>query len=83
MQLVCFLHPVTAILPTFKFNFHVKSQPVEVSQGNMRYSACTTEDISCLETIIVGKHPNQPKLVAKIFRNASIITALNAQKDNQ
>ena len=81
MQLVCFLHPVTEILPTFRFNFHIQIQPVEVSQWNMIYSACTTKDISCLETRIAGRHPNQPKLAAKIFQNASIITVLNAQKD--
>ena len=47
---------------------------------NMRYGACTAEDISFLETKIAGRHPNQPKLAAKIFQNPSIITALNAQK---
>ena len=48
---------------------------------NMRYSACTAEDISFLKTRIAGRRPNQPKLAAKDFRNASIITALNAQKE--
>ena len=47
---------------------------------NMRYGPCTVEDISFLETRITGRHPNQPKLVAKIFQNASIITTLNAQQ---
>ena len=34
---------------------------------NMKYGACTAEDISFLETKIAGRHPNQPKLAAKIF----------------
>ena len=48
---------------------------------NMKYAACTPEDIKFLKTQIVGRHPEQPKLSDKEFRNVSIITALNAQKD--
>ena len=47
---------------------------------NMRYGACTAEDSSFLETRIAGRHPNQPKLAARIFLNPSIITALSSQK---
>jgi len=46
---------------------------------NMRYGACTAEDISFLETKIAGRHPNQPKLAAKIFQNPSIITKEESQ----
>ena len=48
---------------------------------NMRYKACTQDDIVFLRTRIAGKGPNDPKLAQKRFRNVSIITALNAQKD--
>src|SRR3979490_2523132 len=48
---------------------------------NMRYAACTPEDIQFLKTQIAGRCPDQPKLSDKEFRNVSIITALNAQKD--
>jgi len=47
----------------------------------MRYAACTPEDIIFLKTRIAGRHPEQLKLSGKEFRNVSIITALNAQKD--
>jgi hypothetical protein len=47
----------------------------------MRYAACTPEDIKFLKTRIAGRCPGQPKLADKTFRNVSIITALNAQKD--
>ena len=45
------------------------------------YAACTPEDIIFLKTRIAGRRPDQPKLSGKEFRNVSIITALNAQKD--
>ena len=48
---------------------------------NMRYKACTSEDIAFLRTRIAGRGPKQPKLAQKRFRNVSIITARNAQKD--
>jgi len=40
-----------------------------------------TEDIKFLESCIAGGHLEQSKLSTKEFRNVSIITALNAQKD--
>jgi hypothetical protein len=48
---------------------------------NMRYKSCTPEDIAFLRTRIAGPGEQQPKLSEKRFRNVSIITALNAQKD--
>src|ERR1700736_3595455 len=47
----------------------------------MRYAACTPEDIKFLKSWIAGRRSDQPKLSNKDFRNVSIITALNAQKD--
>ena len=48
---------------------------------NMRYKSCTPQDIEFLRMLIAGRGPNDPKLAQKRFRNVSIITALNAQKD--
>jgi hypothetical protein len=47
----------------------------------MRYKACTQEDISFLRTRITGPGTSRPKLAEKNFRNVSIITAWNSQKD--
>src|ERR1700683_145780 len=78
-------HQVTTVV-ILRENMRQRSQtPADVKMctalENMRYSACTAEDISFLKTRIAGRRPNQPKLAAKDFRNTSIITALNAQKD--
>src|SRR6267154_3348428 len=48
---------------------------------NMRYAACTPEDITFLKSQIAKRCSDQPKLSNKDFRNVSIITALDAQKD--
>jgi len=48
---------------------------------NMRYKSCTPQDIAFLRSRIAGKGPNDPKLAQKFFRNVSIITAFNSQKD--
>jgi hypothetical protein len=48
---------------------------------NMRYGACTPDDISFLQTRIAGRGPGRPKLSSKQFRFVSIITAWNAHKD--
>ena len=48
---------------------------------NMRYKACTQEDIAFLRTWTTGPGTNKPKLAEKNFRNVSIITAWNSQKD--
>ena len=47
----------------------------------MRYKACTQEDIAFLHTHTTGPGINEPKLAEKDFRNVSIITAWNSQKD--
>jgi hypothetical protein len=48
---------------------------------NMRYKACSGEDIQFLRTQIAGEQHNRPKLAQKRFCNVSIITAWNAHKD--
>ena len=48
---------------------------------NMRYAQCTQDDIEFLKTRIAGKNTGQPNIAKKRFRNVSIITELNSQKD--
>ena len=48
---------------------------------NMRYAACTAEDIVFLQTLIAGKSDSSPCLSDPRFRNVSIITARNNQRD--
>ena len=48
---------------------------------NMRYVACTPEDIDFLKTRVASQKDGHPNLTDARFRNVSIITALNAQKD--
>ena len=48
---------------------------------NMQYARCTDEDIEFLKTLIAGKNSKQPNIAQKRYRNVSIITELNSQKD--
>ncbi|KAH7905987.1 hypothetical protein BJ138DRAFT_1016924 [Hygrophoropsis aurantiaca] len=48
---------------------------------NMRYKACTEEDIAFLTSRIVSNDPKGPSLKDSKFRDVSIITAWNSQKD--
>ncbi|KAJ7143172.1 hypothetical protein C8R43DRAFT_892056, partial [Mycena crocata] len=48
---------------------------------NMRYAACTEEDIEFLRTRIAGDREDHPHLNTQLFRNVSIITAWNIQRD--
>ncbi|KAJ6581753.1 hypothetical protein B0H19DRAFT_1018731 [Mycena capillaripes] len=47
----------------------------------MRYGACTDDDIKFLESRIAGFRPQDPKINTGVFRNVSVITARNSQKD--
>ncbi|TRM55927.1 hypothetical protein BD626DRAFT_360113, partial [Schizophyllum amplum] len=49
--------------------------------ANMRYAACTPEDLDFLRTRVVNGSPHAPKLSDARFRDVSIITAWNAEKD--
>ena len=48
---------------------------------NMRYASCTEEDLAFLQSMIAGKSLGQPDISSPEFRNVSIITGLNAEKD--
>lgn len=49
---------------------------------NMRYKACTDDDITYLKTRVAGRGPGVPRLAHKNFRNVPVITAHNLQKDH-
>jgi hypothetical protein len=49
--------------------------------SNMRYKACTPSDIAFLRTLISSEIPGRSSVNEKQFRNISIITNLNSQKD--
>ena len=49
---------------------------------NMRYKACTPQDIDYLHTLLVESQPNGvKKLLSPDFRNVSVITGINAHRD--
>ena len=64
-------HQVTTVV-ILRDNMRQRSQTpadakMRTALENMRYSACTPEDISFLKTRIAGRRPDQPKLAAKDF----------------
>jgi len=78
-------HQVTTVVILHE-NMRQKTQSEEDAKlrtalENMRYGACTPEDIKFLKSHIAGRCSDQPKLSHKDFRYVSIITALNAQKE--
>lgn len=48
---------------------------------NMRYASCTPQDIAFLKSRVAGWSDGRPRLTDARFRNVSIITAYNSQKD--
>ncbi|KAF8416919.1 P-loop containing nucleoside triphosphate hydrolase protein, partial [Boletus edulis BED1] len=58
-----------------------KDRRFRLALENMRYKSCTLEDIACLQSRIVSNQFDHPSLLCKEFRNVSIITAWNSQKD--
>ena len=78
-------HQVTTIV-ILRQNMRQNTQSSEDAKfrtalENMRYAQCTQDDIEFLKTLIAGKNPGQPNIAKKRFRNVSIITELNSQKD--
>ena len=78
-------HQVTTVV-ILRENMRQKLQTVEdvkfhKALGNIQYKACTQEDIAFLHTHTTGPRADKPKLAEKDFRNMSIITAWNSQKD--
>jgi len=77
-------HQVTTVV-ILRENMRQKSQSPEDAKfrkalENMRYKACTQEDIAFLRTRITGPGTSRPKLAEKDFQNVSIITHRNHRK---
>jgi len=49
--------------------------------SNMRYAACTEDDLEFLKTLHVNGNVKERTLTNPKFRNVSVITSLNTQKD--
>jgi hypothetical protein len=78
-------HQVTTVVVLRK-NMRQQNQSPDDAQfrqalANMRYKACTPEDITFLRSRISSSLPGRPNVNEKRFRNVSIITRLNAIKD--
>ena len=78
-------HQVTTIVILHQ-NMHQCSQMEDNAKfrealSNMRYKACTPADIAFLKSWVSSKLPGHPNVKEKQFRNVSIITSLNSQKD--
>ncbi len=78
-------HQVTTVV-ILRQNMRQNTQSTEDAKfrtalENMRYAECTQDDIEFLKTRIAGKKTDQPNIAKKCYRNISIITELNSQKD--
>jgi hypothetical protein len=78
-------HQITTVV-ILKQNMRQKTQTeadakLRTALENMRYAACTPDDIAFLKTLIAGKDDKSPSLKDSRFRNVSIITARNNQRD--
>jgi len=78
-------HQVTTVVILWK-NMRQKNQSdadtkLYTCLENMRYKVCTQADIDFLKTRVVNKSNKYLNLASSQFRNVSIITGWNAQKD--
>jgi hypothetical protein len=78
-------HQITTVV-ILRENMRQKSQTPEDAMlrqalENMRYKACSSQDIAFLRTLVSKYGPNNSHISEKRFRNVSIITAMNADKD--
>ena len=78
-------HQVTTVVILHQ-NMHQRSQMEDDAKfcdalSNMRYKAFTPADITFLKSRVSRKLPGCPNIKEKQFRNVSIITSLNSQKD--
>lgn len=48
---------------------------------NMRFGACTSNDVEFLRTRVASDRPGHPHLDTRKYRNVSVITGLNIHKD--
>lgn len=78
-------HQITTVV-ILRQNMRQKSQTDEDASlrkalVNMRYAACTPQDIIFLRSLISSGEPGQKHVSQKKFRNISVITGWNVQKD--
>ena len=78
-------HQITTVVILRK-NMRQKKQSPEDTKlrtalENMRYKACTPDDISFLRTLVSSEQPGRTSVCSNDFRNVSIITGTNLQKD--
>jgi hypothetical protein len=78
-------HQVTTVV-ILRQNMRQRSQSEDDAKfrealSNMRYKACTPADIAFLKTRVSSELPGRSNVKEKQFRNISIITSLNSQKD--
>ena len=78
-------HQITTIV-ILRENMRQNKQSAEDTKlraalENMRYKACTPEDITFLRTRISSDLPGRPSICQDQFRNVSIITGTNLHKD--
>ena len=78
-------HQVTTIVILCQ-NMRQRSQSAEDAKfqealANMRYKACTPADIAFLRSRVSSELPGRSNINEKQFRNVSIITTFNSQKD--
>jgi hypothetical protein len=78
-------HQVTTVV-ILRQNMRQRSQSKDDAKfrealSNMRYKACTPADIAFLKTLVSSELPGRSNIKEKKFRNVSIITSLNSQKD--
>jgi hypothetical protein len=78
-------HQVTTVV-ILRQNMRQKEQSVDDAKlrtalENMRYKACTVEDINFLRTRISSNLPNCASICDSAFRDVSIITGTNLHKD--
>jgi hypothetical protein len=78
-------HQVTTVV-ILRQNMRQRTQSPEDAKfrealSNMRFKACTPADIAFLRTRMSSEMPGRSSVNEKQFRNVSIITNLNSQKD--
>jgi len=78
-------HQITTVVMLVE-NMRQKTQTeadgkLRTALENMRYASCTPEDIAFLRTLIAGRCETSPRLSDPRFRNVSIITVRNNQRD--
>ena len=78
-------HQVTTVV-ILRENMRQKKQSAEDAKlrtclENMRYKACTPDDIAFLRTRISSSVPGRPSICHEQFRDVSIITSTNLHKD--